>query len=462
MPPRITDAAGKVWQTVSTNDERAAAFYHQGLAWFHSYGFIEAIRAFHQALRYDPNLAMAELGLARSYFYYGDHKKASEHYIRASALSSHGDDRERRYITARLLQWDAINADDEASESEKLDAYRAALDELLRDYPDDPELWIARGNAEEDDPEAKGQEGGESTIPYYEHALALDANHPGAHHYLTHTYENLRRYDDAVRHAAIYARLAPGAPHAQHMYGHVLPRVGDWEGAVRQFEKAAALETEYYENEHIPPHEDWHHIHNLTLLGWAYERVGRMDDAKRVLKEAFELPVAGRFNGLFDHVNYPGLLIRLGAYSEAIEAARRLTETAGDGGKAVGWALIGQALFEMGRIEDARATLEQAESALDALRKDVEGTPTEWASSDAETYVETLRALLNVRDEDPSVQYVGQKTLRDLVKRLTSGASFDGWGEGYLRVEGILASLKRDGRTALAEELRAIRESAEP
>ncbi|MDA1193313.1 MAG: hypothetical protein O3A46_16685, partial [Candidatus Poribacteria bacterium] len=354
--------------------------------------------------------------------------------------------------------WEAIDAETDEIESARMDAYRTVLDALLADYPDDVESWLARGNAEEYDPDGKGQSGYESTIPYYSEALKLDPNHPGAHHYLTHTYENLRRYEEAVEHASIYAKLAHGAPHAQHMYGHVLPRVGEWDQAVVQFEKAAAVEQAYYENESIPPHMDWHHIHNLTLLGWAYERVGRMEDAKRTLREAFELPVDGWFRGAFDHVNYVNLLVLMGATDEATEAAQRLIETGGNAGKTMGFSLMGQANLGAGNDDAAQSALEQAESALAALKEETAGTVREWAIDETATYVETLRALLNAHSDDPMLQYVGQKSLRDLTESMTSGSSFDGWGEGYLRVAGILASLKQAGLTSFADELRALRD----
>jgi tetratricopeptide (TPR) repeat protein len=268
MPSRLTDAAGKAHQPVSTASKMVVTFYDQGLGWFHSYGFVDAIRAFHQALRYDPNLAMAELGLERSYTTATARKRPSimlaQVNSRATVTTANAD------TSLRVYSWDTMNADHDETKFAKRDACRTELDELLRHYPDDAALWIARGNAEEYDPEGEGQDG----------------------------------------------------------------------------------------------HADWRRIHNLTLLGWAYEHVGRTDDAKRFLKEAFELPVEGRFQGLFDHVNYPNLLARRGAFTEATEAARRLTETAGNAGKAIGFAIMGQTLMNSGHAEEAQLMLMQAGAAL--------------------------------------------------------------------------------------------------
>jgi len=43
---------------------RAQAFFDQGLAYLHSYVWLDAARSFNEALRADPNLAMAQLGLS--------------------------------------------------------------------------------------------------------------------------------------------------------------------------------------------------------------------------------------------------------------------------------------------------------------------------------------------------------------------------------------------------------------
>jgi len=63
-PVTLRTGIGTVHEKVSTNSPEAQAFYDQGLAYLHSFVWIEAIRSFHQALRNDANLGMAYLGLA--------------------------------------------------------------------------------------------------------------------------------------------------------------------------------------------------------------------------------------------------------------------------------------------------------------------------------------------------------------------------------------------------------------
>jgi len=64
VPPELLERAlplregrGAVHERVSTASPAAQAFYDQGLAYLHSYVWIEAARSFHEALRLDPRLA---------------------------------------------------------------------------------------------------------------------------------------------------------------------------------------------------------------------------------------------------------------------------------------------------------------------------------------------------------------------------------------------------------------------
>src|SRR5215216_5185540 len=58
-PITIRDGIGVVNDTVTTSSKEAQAFYNQGVACLHSYAWIDAARSFVQAIKADPNLAMA-------------------------------------------------------------------------------------------------------------------------------------------------------------------------------------------------------------------------------------------------------------------------------------------------------------------------------------------------------------------------------------------------------------------
>ncbi len=66
-PLPLRQGIGAVHEKVTTSSSDAQAFYDQGLAYLNSFVWIEAARSFNQALRFDPNLAMAHLGLSDAY-----------------------------------------------------------------------------------------------------------------------------------------------------------------------------------------------------------------------------------------------------------------------------------------------------------------------------------------------------------------------------------------------------------
>jgi len=107
--------------------------------------------------------------------------------------------------------------------------------------------------------------------------LRLSPDNFAAHHYLAHTLENHGPAKEALEQTEIYVRMAPAIPHAHHMHGHDLRKVGQTEQAIAEFLKAEELEDNYYRAENIKPQFDWHHAHNLQLLAMSYEALGQIN-----------------------------------------------------------------------------------------------------------------------------------------------------------------------------------------
>jgi tetratricopeptide (TPR) repeat protein len=106
LPLRAT--TGNSADVVTTSSSEARAYYLQGLNYLHGYAWIEGARSFHQALRLDPNLAMAHWGLSRIYSGLDDQANAVKEAMRARELGVKASAREQRRIGLRLQQLDAI------------------------------------------------------------------------------------------------------------------------------------------------------------------------------------------------------------------------------------------------------------------------------------------------------------------------------------------------------------------
>src|SRR2546427_3324945 len=97
---------GTAHDTVSTSSPQAQAFYDQGLACLHSYVWIEAARSFNQALKLDPKLALAHVGLSYAYTELNAPAAARSALDRAVALNEH----DRQPIAIRKAQMAAEDA----------------------------------------------------------------------------------------------------------------------------------------------------------------------------------------------------------------------------------------------------------------------------------------------------------------------------------------------------------------
>jgi tetratricopeptide (TPR) repeat protein len=432
-PITIHDGIGLAHDSVSTSSKQAQAFYDQGLAYLHSYVWLEAARSFNQALRLDSKLAMAELGLTIAYTELNAPAAGRSAMERAEALATGVADRESRRIRARKLQMAAELA---PADTAKLAAYRAALDGAVSKYPEDEELLLLRGLAESPDPAERGQGSVAASMPFYKKALALAPTHFAAHHFLAHAYENTGATTEALKEAETYARMAPNVPHARHMHGHELRRTGQVERAITEFTAADTLETEYFHKEHVPSEYDWHYRHNLDLLATSYQYVGQMATAEKLLKTAFAID-SKSIEQEINKREWPVFLLSRGRADEALAAANVLAAHPSPLVSATGHLAAGEAYLSLGRFQSAA---DAANSALRLMRSSPEGAglvAADLAVLQGEFFVRTGQ-----RDK-------GRATLEDAVHKLRAAPGPDNWAQALF----VLEAIARTGREAGAWDL---------
>src|SRR5712692_228512 len=108
-PVALREGIGKINDPVTTSSAAAQAFYNQGLAYLHSYVWIEAARSCNQALRSDPKLAMAYICLSRAYSGLEDQAAAQTALQSAKAVAGNLSQREQLRIALRAEQLEAIS-----------------------------------------------------------------------------------------------------------------------------------------------------------------------------------------------------------------------------------------------------------------------------------------------------------------------------------------------------------------
>ena len=349
---------GNAHQKVSTSSAQAQAFYDQGLAYLHSYVWINAARSFRQALRADPHLGMAYVGLADAYIGLQNVILARAACQKAQELQASMTVNERAWVTIRDREVAYLESGNDA---EKYAAYRQAIDDAIQANSHDSWLLVQRGLATESSPFTHGQASGADSLPYYKRALAIDPGNIAAFHYAIHANENLGNIKDALEQSATYARLAYAIPHAHHMHGHELMRMGRTEEAIQEFLKTNALEESEYKAENILAQYDWHHAHNLQLMAMNYELLGQMKTAEKLLRQAFALPASTEFLA-YNRRALPEFLLDRGRYEESLSAARELAKSPWTMARMAAHALAGEADLELNRTDDAKAELKLAQA----------------------------------------------------------------------------------------------------
>jgi len=450
-PLALTDAAGRMHQKVTTSSSKAQSYYDQGIAYLASYAFVHAARSFHEALRLDPALAMAHLQLAKAYGNLHAYAEASRHLARATALAEEHDlgAIERKWIALGTQQQDAVRASADQRQAWH-EAYRWAIEELISLDPSDPHAWVLRGNAEEAGAWGRGQAGRLPSAAYYETALRRDPGHLGAHHFLVHSYENVGNHALAAEHGKIYAAGAKGVPHAQHMYGHVLPRLGRWQEALEQFEKADALERAYYAAEGISPEEDWHHGHNLHLLGTVQLRLGNVEAAEALFQRAYRLEARDHFASVRSAPWIEYLLFR-GRLDEARVAAEEVEARPSAMARLVGASLGGQALVSLGRVDEATNALQRATKAYADLEEVTQGTFYEpFVPRYSAPFLDTLRGQIALRGKHPEE---GETMFLEMADALVANPRIDAWVVGLFHLQRLAEDARRAERPALAAAL---------
>ena len=267
--PRLAHI-GEARLAISTRQPLAQQFFDQGLRLAFAFDHAEALRAFSEAARLDPDCAMCAWGVAYAVGPNINHPerpadpRAVQHAQRALALAGGVTAKERALIEALAVRLDVaaappqtVGADTTSSpvcamppppkDAEPLDiAYAQAMAGVARAYPDDDEVtvlyaeallmlspwqwWTGDGS--------QPREGTLAAIDTLERVLARSPGDAGANHFLIHSLEASRTPQRALPAAERLAGLAPDAGHMVHMPSHIFVRIGRYADAVRANQQA--------------------------------------------------------------------------------------------------------------------------------------------------------------------------------------------------------------------------------
>src|SRR5437762_5539298 len=294
-------AAGTVDFKVSCAPEVRPEFV-RGVALLHSFFYEEARRVFTELAAKDPNCAMAQWGIAMTWWHpiwtppTAEEMKTGTAAIDKAVLMKAPTDRERTFIAALHAYYHA--ADGPATEAvgqschgpvgsrERALAYEKEMRELAQKYPDDMEAQtfytlaiLAVGYATPNDTTLSKQLEAAGIL---EKLRASNANHPGITHYLIHSYDYPALAERGLSAAQVYASIAPWVPHALHMPSHIFTRLGMWRESVAA-NRASAEASRAYAKVRQREATESEELHALDYAAYSYLQEGEDNKAKEIV-----------------------------------------------------------------------------------------------------------------------------------------------------------------------------------
>jgi len=280
-----TSGLGDVDFPTSTSSEEAQQWFLRGVLLLHNFQYDDAKAAFFQAQVIDPGFAMAYWGEAMTEnhpLWLEQNSTEAQKILNRLAptvearLAKAPTLREKGYLQAVELLY---------GDGDKLTrdrGYAGAMRELSAKFPGDLEAAALYMLA------LLGSEQGQRNFRTYMKAAAIgeeifhkNPRHPGAVHYLIHSYDDPIHAPVGLRAARVYASLAPAASHAQHMPSHIFMSLGMWDEVIKANQAAwASSEARIKQKGLTNEARDYHSLH---WLEYAYLQQGRDQEAKALL-----------------------------------------------------------------------------------------------------------------------------------------------------------------------------------
>ncbi len=280
-PPQKIAGLGQSHIAIATKSPEAQQWFDQGVNLLHSFWDYEALRAFEQSIRLDPDCAMCHWGLYRALDFANHDKQAKAQLAKAKELMPKASEHEQYYIRAAVKQ-----QEDKDKGKDNSTAYRDEMHKLIDKYPEDVEakLFLIDGGLEWGYTPA----GDPRPDTIYAQSMLRDILHDdprnaAANHYYIHAVESSRHPEWALDSAKILGTLAPDSGHMVHMPGHIYYRIGDYEQARLTFLKALDVDATYMERQHVSVQNDWNYAHNISYLISACAEAGRLREGQKLL-----------------------------------------------------------------------------------------------------------------------------------------------------------------------------------
>ena len=267
----------------------------EGVLFIHSFEYEDAATAFEGARAIDSTFGMAYWGEAMTYnhpLWEEQDRDAAQAVL--SALGQSVEERSTYFPTERekdfhhaveTLYGNTTAAADKSKE-ERDDLYADVMRRMHEAYPDDDEITTFYALS------ILGTSHEGRDFATYMHAASIafkvwekNRLHPGAAHYLIHSFDDPVHARLGLPMARAYSEIAPSAAHAQHMTSHIFVALGMWNDVVAANEVASGVQNARLAELGRRPNVCGHYT---FWLEYGYLEQGRLEDAKALLDACYD------------------------------------------------------------------------------------------------------------------------------------------------------------------------------
>ncbi|MFT4663472.1 MAG: tetratricopeptide (TPR) repeat protein [Polaribacter sp.] len=270
----------------TTGAEEAKPFFEKGLLLLHSFEYEDAREEFLKAQEIDSTFAMAFWGEAMTYHHSLWQKQEQDKGL--AALNKLAPTTEARLAYVKTdLEKDFLKAIEnlfgEGTKYERDLAYKNQMEQLTAKYPENHEvaafyaisLLGASRNGRDEELYGKSARIAQGIIKE-------NPNHPGALHYLIHSYDDPEHAHMAKAAADKYSKVAPDAAHALHMPSHIYVALGSWNNVVESNIASWNASVKRLEKKNIKGKDKSYHA--LNWLQYGFLERGEVESATMLLQ----------------------------------------------------------------------------------------------------------------------------------------------------------------------------------
>ncbi|MBR9922950.1 MAG: hypothetical protein GYB31_19155 [Bacteroidetes bacterium] len=277
---------GELHESFSISEE-AKADFEKGLLLLHNFEYEDARESFLAAQEKDPESVMVYWGEAMTY----NHPlwRRQEQEDGAAALAKLAPDAESRSAKAATkLEAEFLKGAEilfgEGEKKERDQAYSDHMKYMYEAFPDNEEVAafyaLSILGAVKVGRDSKAYEAGAEIA---QGILMSNPNHPGALHYLIHSYDDPEHAHLALKAASSYSEVAADAVHALHMPSHIFLAVGMWEEVVKS--NIASFDASIRRKAEKDLDNDALSYHALSWLQYGHLQLGQFEEAKKIMDD---------------------------------------------------------------------------------------------------------------------------------------------------------------------------------